>query len=541
MNQITIYVPNDSAARSVGADDVARAIVDEANKRGAQIKLIRNGTRGMLWLEPLVEVATPSGRIAYGPVEPSDVSGLFDAGLLIGAAHRLCLGPTDQIAWLKNQDRLTFARLGVTAPLCPDDYAAHGGIAGLKKALSMSPDEIIAEITLSGLRGRGGAAGSTGKKWRTVHNEREAEKFVCCNADEGDSGTFADRMVMEDDPFMLLEGMVIAGLAIGASQGYIYLRSEYLQARDHLTKAIAIATERNWLGAHILGGTRSFFVEVRVGAGSYVCGEQTAMLESLEGKRGIVRTQPPALTHFGLWGKPTLVNNVLTLATAPVILAKGGAFYKSFGTGQSHGTQAFQLSGNVKQGGLVEKGFGVTLDELVNVYGGGTASGRPIRAVQVGGPLGAYIPVDNLASKADYESLEAIDGILGHGGLVVFDETVDMVRQARFAMEFCVAESCGKCTPCRIGSMRGMEILDDILAGEDLERNLELLQDVCDVMVDGSLCGMGRSTPLPVQSTIQHFLDDYLGAQERLSRPRRAGASAPLAAASMAAEMTGSP
>ncbi len=509
MSQITVYVPIDSAARSVGADEVAQAIQAEADQRGVDIKLVRNGTRGMLWLEPLVEVATPAGRVAYGPVDAADVAGLFEAGFLTGADHPLSHGLTDEIPWLKNQDRVTFCRLGLTDPLNPDEYQALGGIDGLKKALALTPDEIIAEITHSGLRGRGGAATGTGNKWKSVSHEQADEKFICCNADEGDSGTYADRMVMEDDPFMLLEGMAIAGIAVGATQGYIYLRSEYIQAKEHLEKAIVLATKRNWLGAHILGSAHSFFVEVRVGAGSYVCGEQTAMLESLEGKRGIVRAQPPALTQVGLWGKPTVVNNVLTLATAPVILAKGGAHYKAYGVGHSHGTQSFQLAGNIKQGGLVEKAFGISLNALIHEFGGGTATGKPVRAVQVGGPLGAYIPVKNLSVSGDYESIDAINGIMGHGGIVVFDETVDMVKQARFAMEFCVVESCGKCTPCRIGSVRGMEILDDILAGEDLDSNIALLQDVCDVMVDGSLCGMGRSTPLPVQSALDHFREDF--------------------------------
>jgi formate dehydrogenase iron-sulfur subunit len=509
MSHITIYVPNDSAARSVGAEDVADAIVTESAKRNIEIKLIRNGTRGMLWLEPLVEVATPLGRVAYGPVDVSDVTGLFEAGFLTGGSHKLSHGLTDQMEWLKNQDRVTFCRLGITDPLNPDDYAANGGLDGLKKALTLSAHDIIAEVTHSGLRGRGGAASSTGNKWKSVRNEHAEEKFICCNADEGDSGTYADRMVMEDDPFMLLEGMAIAGIAVGATQGYIYLRSEYIQAKEHLEAAISLATERNWIGAHILGSTHSFFVEVRVGAGSYVCGEQTAMLESLEGKRGIVRAQPPALTQVGLWGKPTVVNNVLTLATVPVILAKGAAFYKAYGVGHSHGTQSFQLAGNIRQGGLVEKAFGISLNDLIHQFGGGTATGRPVRAVQVGGPLGAYLPVKHLDVSGDYESIDAINGIMGHGGIVVFDDTVDMVKQAQFAMEFCVEESCGKCTPCRIGSVRGMEILDDLLAGDDVEANLILLQDVCDVMVDGSLCGMGRSTPLPVQSAMDHFREDF--------------------------------
>ena len=509
MSAVTLYVPIDSAARSVGADEVAAAIVAEAAKRGQAVKLVRNGTRGMLWLEPLVEVATPAGRIAYGPVTPADVAGLFDAGFLNGGAHALSHGVTDELPWLKKQERLTFARLGITDPLCPDDYVAHGGIEGLKRALAMTAPQVVAEVTESGLRGRGGAGFPAGIKWKTVQDAKSDEKFICCNADEGDSGTFADRMVMEDDPFMLIEGMIIAGIAVGATQGYIYLRSEYPQACEHLNKAIAIATQRQWLGKNILGSTHTFHLEVRVGAGAYVCGEETAMLESIEGKRGVIRAKPPIPALVGLWDKPTVVNNVLTLASVPIILAKGGAFYKNYGVGRSLGTQPFQLAGNIRQGGLVEKSFGVSLSELIDGFGGGTQSGRPIRAVQVGGPLGAYVPVKHLGTAADYESMVEIGAILGHGGIVVFDDTVDMAHQAHFAMEFCAEESCGKCTPCRIGSTRGVEVLEHIIAGDNITANLRVLEDLCEVMADGSLCAMGGLTPLPVRSAVQHFPEDF--------------------------------
>ena len=509
MSAVTVYVPIDSAARSVGADQVAAAIANEAAKRNLDVKLVRNGTRGLLWLEPMVEVATAAGRVAYGPVTPDDVASLFDAGFLTGGTHDLSHGLTDDIPWLKNQDRLTFVRLGVTDPLDPDDYVAHGGLVGLERALTLTPEAIIGDVAEAGLRGRGGAASATGAKWKAARAAHADQKYICCNADEGDSGTFADRMVMEDDPFMLIEGMVIAGIAVGATQGYIYLRSEYPQALEHLTQAIAIAYERHWLGDTILGSSHQFHLEIRVGAGSYVCGEQTAMIESLEGKRGNVRAQPPALTLHGLWQMPTVVNNVLTLATVPVILAKGGEFYQNYGVGKSLGTQSYQLAGNIKQGGLVEKAFGISLHDLIYDFGGGTHSGRPVRAVQVGGPLGSYVPVDLLHTSADYESMDAIQGIMGHGGIVVFDDTVNMAKQARFAMEFCEIESCGKCTPCRIGSVRGVEFIDDILDGKDAALKLELLEEVCSVMTDASLCGMGRSTPLPVVSAMTHFPEDF--------------------------------
>ena len=437
------------------------------------------------------------------------MASLFDSGFLAGGIHPLAHGVTDEIPWLKNQDRVTFARLGITDPLSADDYLAHDGLKGLQRALTLTPEAIIGDVAESGLRGRGGAASATGAKWKSARASHADKKYICCNADEGDSGTFADRMVMEDDPFMLIEGMVIAGIAVGATQGYIYLRSEYPQALDHLTQAIATAYERNWLGESILGSKHRFDLEIRVGAGPYVCGEQTAMVESLEGKRGNVRAQPPALTLHGLWNMPTVVNNVLTLATVPVILAKGGEFYQNYGVGRSLGTQSYQLAGNIKQGGLVEKAFGISLAELINEWGGGTHSGRPVRAVQVGGPLGSYVPVSLLNTSADYESMDAIEGIMGHGGIVVFDDTVNMAKQARFAMEFCEIESCGKCSPCRIGSVRGVEFMDDIIDGKDVPLKLELLEEVCNIMFDASLCGMGRSTPLPVISALKHFPEDF--------------------------------
>ena len=506
---ITVYVPRDAAALSVGADEVAAAIAAEAQARHLPVHIVRNGSRGMLWLEPLVEVLTDKGRVAYGPVTAAVVSELFDAGFLQGRPHPLGHGLTEEMAFLKHQQRLTFARCGITDPLSVEDYRAHGGFAGLEKALAMSPAEIVATVTESGLRGRGGAGFPTGIKWNTVLNAPAAEKFVCCNADEGDSGTFADRMIIEGDPFLLIEGMTIAALAVGAGQGYVYLRSEYPHAAATLREAIRRAYEQDWLGTNIHGSGHDFHLEVRLGAGSYVCGEETAMLESLEGKRGIVRAKPPVPALQGLFGQPTVINNVLTLTSVPVVLANGAAFYRDFGAGRSHGTQPFQLAGNIARGGLVELAFGVSLHDLIYRYGGGTASGRPLRAVQVGGPLGAYVPQSQLSLSADYESMAEAGAMLGHGGIVVFDDTVRMDRMAHFAMDFCVAESCGKCTPCRIGAVRGREVLERIVAGEDRADNLALLEDLCTVMADGSMCAMGGLTPLPVRSAIRHFPEDF--------------------------------
>jgi formate dehydrogenase iron-sulfur subunit len=389
------------------------------------------------------------------------------------------------------------------------DYQAHGGFEGLKKALAMSGAAIVTEVTESGLRGRGGAGFPTGIKWKTVHDAKADQKYICCNADEGDSGTFADRMVMEGDPFMLIEGMTIAGLASGATKGFIYIRSEYPDAIATMKQAIRLATDQKWLGQNIQSTDHSFTLEVRRGAGAYICGEETAMLESLEGKRGMVRAKPPIPALVGLFGKPTIINNVLSFAAVPYILAKGGTAYKNYGMGRSRGTLPFQLAGNIKHGGLVEKAFGITLRTLINEFGGGTFTGRPVRAVQVGGPLGSYLPDSQLDLPMDYETFAANAAMVGHGGLVVFDDSVDMAQQARFAMEFCAIESCGKCTPCRIGSIRGAETIDKIVAGENRDANLLLLEDLCQTMTDGSLCAMGGLTPMPVMSAVKHFPEDF--------------------------------
>jgi formate dehydrogenase iron-sulfur subunit len=506
---IRVYIPRDSAARSVGADEVASAIEAGLRDRGADAEIVRNGSRGLLWLESLVEVETAAGRIGYGPVAPSDVPGLLEAGLVNGAEHPLYLGLVDQIEWLASQQRVTFARVGVIDPLDLDAYRAHGGLRGLARAVALPQEEVVADVLASGLRGRGGAGFPAGIKWRTVIEAEADQKYVCCNADEGDSGTFADRMLMEGDPFTLLEGMAIAGLATGAAEGLIYVRSEYPDAIATLRTAIDIARVDGWLGPDVLGSGRAFDVRVVEGAGSYVCGEETAMLESLEGKRGMVRPKPPIPALEGLFGKPTLVHNVLTLAAVPGIMADGAAAYQALGMERSRGTQVFQLAGNIARGGIVELAFGVTLAELIEGYGGGTRSGRPLRAVQVGGPLGAYLPADTLDVPMDYEALAAAGGLLGHGGIVAFDDTVDMAAQARFAMEFCAVESCGKCTPCRIGSTRGVEVIDRITAGIDRERNLVVLEDLCTTMTDGSLCAMGGLTPLPVRSALAHFPEDF--------------------------------
>lgn len=507
---VTVYVPRDTAALAMEADEVVLAIEREAQRRNIAIRIVRNGSHGMLWLEPLAEIATSSGRIAYGPVQVEDVEGLFEAGWLQGGAHPLHLGPTNEIAYLKNQQRLTFERVGAIDPLSIDDYLAHEGMRGLQRALTMTPEHIVDEVTQSGLRGRGGAAFPTGVKWKTVLTTPAAQKYIVCNADEGDSGTFSDRLLMEGDPFVLIEGMTIAGLAVGATYGYIYVRSEYPHAIATLKEAIHQARLTGWLGNDIRGGGKCFDLEVRTGAGAYICGEETSLLESLEGKRGVVRAKPPLPAISGLFGQPTVINNVISLASVPVILARGASYYRDYGVGRSHGTLPFQLAGNIKYGGLVEVAFGVTLRELLYDYGGGSASGRPLRAVQVGGPLGAYLPESQWDVPLDYEAYVKISAMVGHGGIVAFDDTVDLSHMARYAMEFCAVESCGKCTPCRIGAVRGQETLDKIRAGgPQREQHIHLLRDLCDTMLGGSLCALGGMTPYPVLSALNHFPEDF--------------------------------
>ncbi len=481
----------------------------EAQRRGLSVDLVRNGSRGLFWLEPLLEIEQDGVRIAFGPLDVAAVPALCDALATNPAEHPLCLGPVEDIPYLKAQQRLTFARVGRGDPLCLDTYRALDGFAGLQRALRLDSQAIVDAVTASGLRGRGGAAFPAGIKWQTVLDTPGAQKYVVCNADEGDSGTFADRLLLEADPYQLIEGMIIAGLAVGATKGYIYLRSEYPRAREILTVAIANARAQEYLGDNIRGSGKSFDVELRVGAGAYICGEETSMLDSLEGKRGMVRAKPPVPAIAGLFGQPTVVNNVLTLAAVTTVLEKGSEFYRDFGVGRSRGTLAVQLAGNIRRGGLVELAYGVTLRQLVEEFGGGTYSGRPMRAIQVGGPLGAYLPESHWDTPLDYEAFADVGAMLGHGGVVVFDDSVDMAAQARFALEFCAAESCGKCTPCRIGSVRGVEVMDRIIAREAPARNIALLRDLCDTLEAGSLCALGGMTPQPVRSALTWFAEDF--------------------------------
>ena len=479
-------VPDDSAARSVGADAVAAAL---AAQPGASVR--RNGSRGLYWLEPLVELEQDGQRIAFGNVTPDDAPALVAAG----RSHARCLGPVDQIDWLSRQRRGLFARAGVIEPLDLDDYRAHGGLAALEKARATAPSRVIDWVERSGLRGRGGAGFPAARKWRTVAEQPAMPRYLVCNADEGDSGTFADRLLMEADPLSLVEGLLIAAHATGAAEGYIYIRSEYPLAIERMRAAVGVFS-----AAGLDAGVR---LHVRRGAGAYICGEETALLDSLEGKRGMIRPKPPIPAIAGLFGQPTLVHNVLTLASVLQVIGDEGAGYASIGVAPSCGTQAFQLAGNIRRGGLVELPFGVTLRQLVEDFGGGTRSGRPLGGVQVGGPLGAYLGPDQLDVAMTYEALAGVGALLGHGGIVVFDDTVDWLTQAEFAFEFCAIESCGKCTPCRVGSVRGRELMQQVRGSGMNAKRRELLHDLCEVMRDASLCAMGGLTPGPVQSAIR--------------------------------------
>jgi formate dehydrogenase iron-sulfur subunit len=499
-----VRISDDAIALACGANEVAAAF------EAAGCRIERVSSWGMHWLEPLAEI---EGE-AFGPLAVEDVPAVLDgtSGKVIGA-------PAGH-PFIARQTRLTFARAGRTRPLSLENYEASGGWVGLRRALALPSEQVIDEVVQSGLRGRGGAGFPAGIKWRTVAEAPEERKYVVCNADEGDSGTFADRMLMEGDPFALIEGMAIAGHAVGAQKGFIYIRSEYPHAIAKLEAALALAS----------GIIAPFTIEIRVGAGAYVCGEETSLLNSIEGKRGEVRAKPPLPAHCGLFGCPTVVNNVLTLAAVSHILTEGGAqIYQSLGHGRSRGTMPVQLAGNIRHAGLFEAPFGITLKELIEDVGGGTASGRAVKAAQVGGPLGAYIHPGQFDRPFDYEAFAEADALIGHGGVTVFDDTTDMARMARFAMEFCAAESCGKCTPCRIGAVRGAELVERIRAGgreadrverlpqmhnarkaaRSREEDIALLEDLCDVMRDGSLCALGGFTPFPVLSALRHWPEDF--------------------------------
>lgn len=507
---IKLYLPRETTALSLGAQEVAESLLSTAETLGKDVLLTRTGSRGLFWLEPLLEVETPLGRVAYGPLTVEDVESVLTLDIEAGAVdHNKCLGLVEKIPYLAKQQRLTFSKAGIIDPSSINDYYDNDGYTGLKKFLAQDPQKIVDEVVKSGLRGRGGAAFPTGIKWQTVKDTIDQQKYIVCNADEGDSGTFADRLLMESDPFCLIEGMTLAGIAVGANRGYIYLREEYPNANIILQEAIDSAYQHQLLGKNILNSGHHFDLQIRIGAGAYICGEETSLLESLEGRRGLVRAKPPIPALKGLFGKPTVVNNVLSFAAVPYITAHGGDSYASYGQGRSTGTMPFQLAGNVKHGGLVELAFGITLRQLVEDFGAGSFSEKPLKAIQIGGPLGAYLPTELWDTPMEYEALSAISAGLGHGGLVLHDETSDLAKLAQFAMEFCVVESCGKCTPCRIGSTRGVEVIERIRLDQNRAENTILLHDLCETMIYGSLCAMGSMTPIPVQSALKYFPSDF--------------------------------
>jgi formate dehydrogenase iron-sulfur subunit len=503
-----LYIPIDSAAVSIGANETADAFARQNALADAEI--VRTGSRGFYWLEPMVEIEHEGRRIGFGPVEAAEVPELAQA-IADGSfeTHPRHVGDIEQMLRDQGQRRFTFARCGVIEPTDWQAFVAHGGSAGLRAALDNSGQAIVDAVKESGLRGRGGAGFPTGIKWQTVHDTAAETKYVVCNADEGDSGTYADRMIMEGDPFTLFEGMAIAGVAVGAEHGLIYLRSEYPDAERVLKRALDVARAEGMLGDNVLGSGKAFDIDLRIGAGAYICGEETSLLESLEGKRGLVRFKPPLPAIQGFMGKPTVINNVITLASVPAIMAQGAPNYADLGLNRSRGTLTIQLCGNVARPGLYEMPFGVSLDHMINELGGGSASGRPVRTAQVGGPLGAYVPAEHFDTPMAYEEFAEKKAMIGHGGVVVFDETVDMLQQARFAMEFCDLESCGKCTPCRVGSVRAQEVIDRIIADDEREANIELLRELCATMINGSLCAHGGMAPFPVLSALNHFSEDF--------------------------------
>ena len=486
----TIRICQAEACQANGSRELTKSMESHLGIRLGQISADKK-----IALEPVYCL----GHCALGPA--AEVNGTIQTLVDQDKPSRLITGdyiaPVEPETMVADQTRLIFSRYGKGEPLDLQDFQAKGGFSDLP-----APEVLIDEIKKSGLRGRGGAGFPAHIKWQTVASQVSDIKYIVCNADEGDSGTFADRMIMEGDPFLLIEGMRIAGKAVGADKGYVYLRSEYPKAAGLFDEAIKIARANGFLD-------KNFDIELFMGAGAYICGEETSLLESLEGKRGIIRAKPPLPAIEGLFGKPTLVHNVITLCSVPWIIKNGGNAYAKYGVGASTGTMPFQLSGNVKQGGLVELPFGMPVGELVERFSGGTRSGRPIKALQIGGPLGSYLPTSLFETPLTYEAMAAVGAGIGHGGIVVYDDTVDLSEQARYAFEFCEHESCGKCTPCRIGSVRGVELVEEIRELGASDKRLITLKDLCETMTQASLCQMGGMTPIPVESALRHFPEDF--------------------------------
>ena len=507
-DQIKIYIPKETSACSVGSDLIAEKITDLSQGYN-HIGIVRNGSWGAFWLEPFVEIEKDGNRTGVSYLN-KETSHLLTIEEFFDDFYNSQPFDIQDIAFIKRQTRLVFSRIGLYDPLDLNQYRNSHGYKGLEKSFEIGQQQTIDEIKKSGLNGRGGAAFPTAIKMQTVFDQESAIKYIACNADEGDGGTFSDRLIMECDPFSLIEGMTIAAYSVGANHGYIYLRSEYPLAKYFLTEAIKILKTKNLLGKNILGTNFTFDIELRIGAGSYVCGEETAMMESIEGKRGLVRSKPPLPAIKGLFNQPTLINNVITLASLSSILSFGTGIFSQYGSGKSIGTMPYQLCGNIKHGGLIEIPFGITLDEMIYDFGAGTFNDKPVHAVQIGGPLGIYLPANLLNTPLTVETLINLKGSLGHGGVIVFDDSTNMALQAKFAMDFCQKESCGKCTPCRIGSVRGVELIDKIYNKNAVYADRMLLEELCETLETTSLCAMGGMTPNPVRSIIKYFPNEMM-------------------------------
>ena len=501
-----ILVGYGSCGAAAGADEVYKELKPWANER--KIPLAKTGCIGLCYLEPIVDVYDDDHSMRrFVRVDANKMDAFFEAiehpeekDMLISDEH--------QKAW-ENQLQIVTGNCGSIDAESIDDYIAHEGYEGLRKALTMTGDEVIKEIEISGLRGRGGAGFPTYFKWRAAKSAKDEPKYIVCNADEGDPGAFMDRSVLEGDPHAVLEGMMIAGYAIGAEEGYIYCRAEYPMAIERLTIAIDAAHERGFLGDNILGSDFSFDIHIKEGAGAFVCGEETALIQSLEGKRGTPILKPPFPAEKGYLEKPTNINNVETLANIAWIIRHGGAAFRKIGTEKSPGTKVFALTGKIKNGGLVEVPMGTSLREIIYDIGGGIKHDKKFKAVQLGGPSGGCIPAEYLDTPVDYENVNKLGAIMGSGGMVVMDESTCMVDMAKFFISFIVEESCGKCTPCRIGNRRILEILEKITSGKATMEDLDHLTELAEVIKDASLCGLGQSAPNPVLSTLRYFMDEY--------------------------------
>ncbi|ASJ06547.1 NADH-quinone oxidoreductase subunit NuoF [Thermococcus pacificus] len=516
-----IAVGMNSCGIAAGAKETYEALKRELEERGLDVKLKIVGCVGMCYREPLVDIITDDEIITYGHVDPKKVPRIIEEHVINGKPIKEWIVKRD---WWENGERKTwdvdgyFAKQkkivlensGYIDPENIDEYIAAGGYEALKKALQMEPEEIIDVIIKSGLRGRGGAGFPTGMKWKFTRQAPGDEKYIVCNADEGDPGAFMDRNVLEGDPHRVIEGMIIGAYAIGATKGFIYVRAEYPLAIRRLKIALKQARERGFLGENILGSGFSFDIAIKEGAGAFVCGEETALIASIEGKRGMPRPRPPYPAQKGLWGKPTNINNVETWANVPWIIKHGWQAYASLGTEKSKGTKVFALSGKIKHGGNVEVPMGITLREILYEIGGGTKTGKRIKAVQLGGPSGGCIPEELFDTPVDYESVNATGAIMGSGGMVVMDEDTCMVDVAKFFLDFTVKESCGKCTFCRLGTKRMWEILDKFTRGEATLEDLEKLEKLAYQVKAGSLCGLGQTAPNPVLTTLRYFRDEYL-------------------------------